>query len=125
MLTRIILALIVMLSFSGCDNPFSSIDEQKIDLSSLTTPCQECPEIPAPEECPSKEIYGHIMDITTDIDTASVKMNHYVDDALIYENFADVVDINGQLATTNVITLPTYSGVPIKHILIVEFTQIK
>ena len=83
----------------------------------------ECTEI----ECKNlyADVDGYLTDIVVQIDTSTVKLNHYVNEVLVDENYAEVIDIDGHVATKNHIDLPPYVGTPMKHTLIVEFMQIK
>lgn len=116
---KTILALITILAITGCNN-------DKIDTTFL---CEEQPIIEQPiaiqEPVPCEEtIYGNLSNEWMErIDTSNVKLNHYINDTEVTENLADVIDINGQLATSNPITIPEYVGQPMKHILIIEFWQ--
>jgi len=122
-----ILATIVMaLALTGCHD----VDNSNVDLSWLFPEPQivEVPvEVPCEEtECDcNKTINGLITDITDKLDTNSIKMNHYIDKVKVEENMAEVVDIDGDIVTKNMITLPVYEGHPIKHTLIIEFYQVK
>jgi len=105
-------------------------------------PCPECPECnttkdcpvvepcPEPEPCPVCPTYGDyqgiMQDILEDIDTQNIKMNHYVDGELIDTNYAELLyDIHNKPYTKNNIIMPPYKGEPMKHVLVIEFTQIR
>lgn len=117
---KTIFLITTMLMFAGCSN-------DTIDTKFLA---EECPapivcEVIDPLPC-EQTIYGHLTDEWMErIDTSSVRLNHYIDEVQVEENLADVVDMNGQLATSNPITIPEYIGQDMKHILIVEFWQVR
>ena len=130
-LTRLLFLIPVTFLFLGCES--GEISQEIIDTSFL---CPDIPEQPAPftkddcpvcEECPEQTttLDGIIMDVMDQIDISNVKMNHYIDSELYEENLAEIVSVDERLNTKNQITLPEYSGKPMKHVLVVEFTQIK
>ncbi len=94
-----------------------STDTSPIDLSWLYTQ-QEC-------TCEEPSVDGYLTDLVDQIDVNTVKLNHYVDEVKIEENYAELIDINGSVSTKNHIELPPYIGTPMKHTLIVEFIQIR
>ena len=124
---KALLTISAIFIMAGCTN-------DKVDTGFLcsedknTTFIVEAPTVVPycePVAC-QQTIYGHLTDEWLErIDTSNVKLNHYIDEVEVEENLADVVDYNGQLATTNPISIPEYVGTPMKHILIVEFYQIK
>ena len=87
----------------------------------------ECPECPEPQACPApgETIFAGFEDFTDRIDLNNIKLNHYVDGEQFEENFADVATIDGKIMTKNAVTLPDFNGQTIKHIIVVEFYQIK
>ena len=99
----------------GCNT-----DNSLIDLNWLSPP-QECTQ----EQCVDKcdDVNGYLTDLADQIDVNSVKLNHYVNEIKINENYAELIDINGSVSTKNHIDLPPYIGEPMKHTLIIEFTQ--
>ena len=118
-----ILLISVFLMLTGC----SDTDNSFIDLSFLwpeAPQCQPCPQCQACPDC-NDSIDGYITDIADQIDVNSVKLNHYINQVKVEENFAELIGLDGHITTKNHITLPEYLGQPIKHILIIEFTQVK
>jgi len=98
----------------GCDN-------NPIDLSWLfdTKPCTE-------EQCIDKcdDVDGYLTDLTGQIDVNTVKLNHYINEIKVNENYAELITVDGKVSTKNHIDLPPYIGEPMKHTLIIEFTQV-
>jgi hypothetical protein len=126
-----LLVLGTVFTLSGCDDGEGSISGSPIDLSWICPAPQkeivyvekECPECNVSEE---QLFDGIIKDITDKIDVNSIKMNHYVDEVLYEENYAEPFDYNGHIATKNMITLPAMTnGVHRKHVLVIEFEQIQ
>ncbi len=113
-----------LMMLNGCDG---FVKSTVIDLGFLNpTPVPTvCPVV---EECPTCEeaLTGHLgSDWLAKVD-GSIKMNHYIDDVLVDENYATLgVSCAGENQSSNPITLPMYDGSPIKHILIVEFVQVR
>ena len=115
MIKYIILALLLV----GCDT-----DNSPVNLDWLYPKEKaECTEI----ECKNlyADVDGYLTDIVAQIDTSTVKLNHYVNEVKIEENYAELIDIDGHVATKNNIDLVPYEGTPIKHTLIIEFTQVR
>ncbi len=112
MMKYILLAFLLV----GCDT-----DNSIINLDWLY-PVQECTK----EQCIEdySDVDGYLTEITSQIDVNTVKLNHYVNEIKVNENFAELIDINGSISTKNHIDLPPYIGEPMKHTLIIEFTQI-
>jgi|GEM_PF-6371999 len=95
-----------------------------------TKDCPVCPKCEEPEPCPVCPTYGDydgiIQDILQDIDVENIKMNHYVDGELIDTNYAELLyDVNNKPYTKNNIIMPPYKGEPMKHVLVIEFMQIR
>ena len=116
---KLITVAIAAILLAGCG-------EEKVDTAFLN----ECPApvvCPDPIECSEEGvIYGSLRDDLIDqIDVSTVKLDHYVDEVMIASSFADIIEINGSLATSSEITLPPYPGSPVKHTLLVEFMQVK
>jgi hypothetical protein len=59
------------------------------------------------------------------IDMNNVHLLHFIDEEQYEENLNSVIPVGDTTATKNNITLPDYKGKPIKHTLIIEFTQVK
>ena len=112
------LLLITALLLGGCDT-----DNTFIDLSFIYPDCPACPAVDCPE-C-NDSVDGYLTELTDRIDVNSVKLNHYVDEVKIDENYAELIDIDGRVATKNHINLPKYTGTPMRHVLIIEFIQTK
>lgn len=120
---KIIVGFALMLAMAGCD-----IGNEKIDTAFLQEPCPVCPEVVVPDPIVScdETVYGQLRnELVGQIDTNNVKMNHYVDGVMIDESYAELFDDNGSLATQNPILLPAYSGTDLRHVLVVEFTQVR
>ena len=118
---KILWIIALALFLVGCNN--DKIDttflcEEK-NATIIYEPAIKC----EPVQC-EETIYGHLTNEWLErIDSSNVKLNHYINDVEVEENLADIIDINGQLATSNPITIPEYVGEPMKHILIIEFWQ--
>ncbi len=105
------------LLLSGCDIGTND----KVDTEFL---CPDCPVCPPVVVCDDNDsIHGYLTELEGKVDVSTVKMNHYVDQVLLDENMAELIEIDGEAATKNKINFPAYPGTPLKHTLVIEFMQ--
>ena len=117
---NVIIPIIAVFIATGCLN--DKVDTGFLNECPAPTICETCPECPPCDET----IYGQLEDGWVEkIEEGSIKLNHYIDEVMLEENYAEIFDRNGTLISRNPLTLPAYEGQKIKHTLIVEFWQIK
>ena len=109
---------LLLLSFLlvGCET-----NNTFIDLSWLFN-TQECTEEQCADQC--EDVNGYLTDLADQIDVNTVKLNHYINEIKVNENYAELITVDGKVSTKNHIDLPPYIGEPMKHTLIIEFTQV-
>ena len=115
----------------GCES--FSVSSEDADIDFLVEDVKECEVTPEAYkicqdsllEAQKYEINGIIDELSDKIDVNNVILNHYIDEIKVEENIARVVQLSGESVTRNKITLPEYNNEPIKHTLIIQFTQIK
>ena len=113
---KTILSVVAVMLLSGCENG------SPIDLSFLfpqDPPNDLCVPVPCEDS-----FSGMIQEVSDRIDTNTVKMEHYVDEILLDENVATLEIRDGKVSTVNNIIIPSYKGIPMRHILVVEFMQV-
>jgi hypothetical protein len=137
---KILLLSLMTLMMTGCGDEIIGIGflngPPSDALCSSTYPdlCKEypeCPDCPVCDECgppytDNSELFSKVLDANfANIDKGSVKINHYIDEVRTTgEPFINIINYYLTIdAAQAELLIPAYNGSPIKHLLVIEFTQ--
>ena len=119
---KFVIAALCATFIVGC----GSVDDSKVDVDfANTTECPVCPV--CPENTPNSELLRNLFtqNIALKIDPSNIKMNHYINESMVSENYNEIIDTYlGDRTSDLQSIIMSDDNLPAKHIIIIEFTQV-